>query len=91
MATINVETKFDIGDSVFGFVDGEIHNLVIDRIEVSIARYKDDNPYNQINIIYLATTTDAVFNHQNRFKEGQLFTEDEVKSYIEKYFKRRTY
>ena len=39
MATINVKTKFDIGDSVFGFVDGEIHNLVIDRIEISIERF----------------------------------------------------
>ena len=39
MGTINVKTKFDIGDSVFGFVDGEIHNLIIDRIEISIERF----------------------------------------------------
>ena len=89
MATINVKTKFDIGDSVFGFTDNGLHNVRIDRLEVSIARYNNDNPYNQIKIDYLATTTDVKFNLQHRFKEGQLFTEDEIKSYVENYFKER--
>lgn len=91
MGTINVKTKFDIGDSVFGFVDGEIHNLVIDRIEISIERFSPDNPIQNNNIVYLATTTDAKFNIQHRIKNEALFTENELKEYINKYFKSKTY
>ena len=90
MATINVKTKFDIGDSVFGFVDGEIHNLVIDRIEINIERFFPDNPIQNNNIVYLATTTDAKFNVQHRIKNEALFTEDELKEYINKYFESKT-
>lgn len=91
MATINVKTKFDIGDSVFGFVDGEIHNLVIDRIEISIERFSPDNPIQNNNIVYLATTTDAKCNIQHRIKNEALFTEDELKEYINKYFESKIY
>lgn len=91
MATINVKTKFDIGDSVFGFIDGEIHNLVIDRVEISIERFSPDNPIQNNNIVYLATTTDAEFNIQHRIKNEALFTEDELKEYINKYFENKTY
>lgn len=91
MATINVKTKFDIGDSVFGFVDGEIHNLIIDRIEISIERFGKDNPYQNNKIVYLATTTDAEFNTQYRIENEALFTEEELKEHINKYFKRRSY
>ena len=91
MATINVKTKFDIGDSVFGFIDGEIHNLVIDRVESSIERFSPDNPIQNNNIVYLATTTDAEFNIQHRIKNEALFTEDELKEYINKYFENKTY
>ena len=91
MATINVKTKFDIGDSVFGFVDGEIHNLVIDRVEISIERFSPDNPIQNNKIVYLATTTDAEFNIQHRIKNEALFTEDELKEYINKYFESKTY
>ena len=91
MATINVKTKFDIGDSVFGFVDGEIHNLVIDRIEINIERFSADNPIQNNNIVYLATTTDAKYNNQYRFRNETLYTEEELKKYINRYFERRTY
>jgi hypothetical protein len=91
MAIINVKTKFDIGDSVFGFVDGEIHNLVIDRIEISIERFGKNNPIQNNKIVYLATTTDAKFNTQHRINDEALFTEEELKGYIDKYFKRRSY
>lgn len=86
MATIKVETKFNIGDSVFGFVDGEIHNLIIDRIEISVERFGKDNPIQRNKIIYLATTTDADFNHQHRINNESLFTKEELKEYINKYF-----
>lgn len=86
MTTINVKTKFDIGDSVFGFVDGEIHNLIIDRIEISVERFGKDNPYQNNRIIYLATTTDVNFNHQHRFPNETLYTKEEIKEYINKYF-----
>ena len=86
MATINVETKFDIGDSVFGFVDGEIHNLVIDRIEISVERFSSDSPMQNNKIVYLATTTDAKFNIQHRIKNESLFTADELNEDINKYF-----
>ena len=91
MATINVKTKFDIGDSVFGFVDGEIRNFVIDRMEISVERFYPDRPIHNNKVVYLATTTDAKFNMQHRIKEEALFTEDEIKKYINKYFERRTY
>ena len=91
MATINVKTKFDIGDSVYGFVDGEIHNLVINRIEIGIERFSPDSPMQNNTIVYLATTTDAKFNSQHRIHNEALFTEEELKEYINNYFKRQTY
>lgn len=86
MATINVKTKFDVGDSVFGFIDRKIYNLVIDRIEISVERFGKDNPYQNNKIIYLATTTDAKVNRQYRFPSETLFTKEEIKEYINKYF-----
>lgn len=91
MATINFKTKFDVGDSVFGFVDGEIHNLIIDRIEISVEKFGKDNPVQRNKIIYLATTTDAEFNIQHRIKNEALFTEEELKEYINKYFENKSY
>lgn len=91
MAIINVKTKFDIGDSVFGFVDGEIHNLIIDRIEISIERFGKNNTIQNNRIVYLATTTDAKFNSQHRIHNEALYTEEELKEHIRKYFERRTY
>lgn len=91
MATINIKTKFDIGDSVFGFVDGEIHNLVINRIEISVKRFSLDSQMQNNRIIYLATTTDAKFNVQHRIKDEALFTEEELKEYINKYFESKSY
>lgn len=87
MATFNIETKFDVGDSVFGFVDGEIHHLIIDRVEISSYRFSADNPIQKNEITYLATPTDAKFNHQRKFYNETLFTENELKEYINKYFK----
>lgn len=87
MATIKVKTKFDIGDSVFGFVDGEIHNLVIDRIEISVERFCPNDPIQKNKIVYLATTTDVKFNCQHRINNEALFTMEELKEYINKYFK----
>lgn len=89
MATINVKTKFDIGDSVFGFVDGGLHNLIINRIEISVERFSPDKPIQRNKIVYLATTTDAEFNHQHRINSESLFTEEELKEYINKYFESR--
>ena len=86
MATISIKTKFDIGDSVFGFVDGEIHNLIINRIDISIERFNVDNPIQNNKITYLATTTDAKYKHQYKFCDETLFTKDECKEYIDKYF-----
>lgn len=93
MATINVKTKFDVGDSVFGFVDGEIHNLIIDRIEISIERFSSISrgAIQNNSIVYLATTTDAAFNTQHRIKNEALFTEEELKEHIDKYFKSKSY
>lgn len=91
MATINVNTKFDVGDSVYGFIDGEIHNLVIDRIEISVERFSPDSPMQNNKIVYLATTTDAKFNTQHRIYNESLFTEEEIKEYINNYFERKTY
>lgn len=88
MATINVKTKFDIGDSVFGFVDGEIHNLIIDRIEISIEKFGKDNTIQNNRIVYLATTTDAKFNHQHRIDNESLYTKEELKEHINKYFEK---
>lgn len=91
MSTINVKTKFDVGDSVFGFVDGEIHNLIIDRIEISVERYYFDKPIQNNKIVYLATTTDAKFNHQHRFHDESLYTENELKELVKNYFESKTY
>lgn len=88
MATINIKTKFDVGESVFGFVDGEIHNLIIDRIEISIERFCPDNPIQNNKIVYLATTIDAEFNHQHRINNEALYTEEELKEHINKYFEK---
>ena len=91
MATIKLKTKFDIGDSVFGFIDGEIHNLIIDRIEISVEKFGKDNPIQKHRIVYLATTTDCEFNHQHRINNEALFTEEELKEYINKYFEHKSY
>ena len=85
MATINIKTKFDIGDSVFGFVDGEIHHLIINRIEISSYRFSADNPIQRNDIRYLATTTDAEHNYQHTFYNETLYTKDELKEYVNKY------
>ena len=91
MATISVETRFDIGDSVFGFVDGELHNLIINRIEISVERFSLDTSRQNIEIVYLATTTDAEFNHQHRINSKSLFTEEELKEYVNEYFETKTF
>lgn len=91
MTTINVNTKFDIGDSVYGFVEGEIHNLIIDRIEITVEKFGKDNPTQRNRIVYLATTTDAKFNTQHRIKDESLFTEEDIKEYINNYFESKTY
>ena len=87
-----LKTKFDIGDSVYGFVDGEVHNLIVDRIEISFERFDSYNPnkYTNYKIVYLATTTDSKkSNYQHRFTEGTLFTEEELKNHVNEYFKNR--
>lgn len=89
MATINVKTKFDIGDSVYGFVDGEVHNLIIDRIDISVERFSASDPIQNNKIVYLATTTDAKYNSQYRFHNETLYTEEELKEYINNYFERK--
>ena len=87
-----IKTKFEIGDSAFGFVEGEIHNVIVDRIEINFVRFNKDesNRHTKYDVTYLATTTDCEkFNHQYRFKEGTLFTEEEIKNYINNYFNDR--
>ena len=88
MATINIKTKFDIGDSVFGFVDGEIHHLIIDSIDVSTSRFNVGDPIQKDEIVYYATTTDAKYNRQHRFYNESLFTKDECKEYINNFFEK---
>lgn len=87
MNTIEINTKFDIGDLVYGFTNGEVHKLIIDRIDITLARYNKDNPFNNFNIIYLATTIDESCNHQYRFSEKGLFTKDEIINLVNEYFK----
>ena len=90
MRELSVKTKFDIKDSVFGFVDNGLHNLIIDRIETHVAEFgSKENKYTQLDVYYLATTTDSKFKGQHRFKEGELFTEEEIKAYVDEYFKNR--
>jgi len=91
MKDINIKTKFDIGNLVYGFPDKELHELKIDRIEVSTAKfgYIGGNNKTNIKIIYLATTTDAEFNCQHEFTEEQLFTKEELKNYIDNYFRNK--
>lgn len=85
-----LKTKFDIDDLVFGFVDGEIHEVKIDRIEINFERFDKTRPeFTRYKTIYLATTTDAKCNFQHRFKENQLFNEEELKVYVNEYFKNR--
>ena len=86
MATINIETKFDIKDNAFAFVDGEIHNVIVDRIELHVERFGIKNTIQNIRVVYLATTTDAKFNSQHRFHDETLYTKDELKEYVNKYF-----
>ena len=91
MNKLTIETKFDIGNIVYGFPDKELHKLIIDRIEVSFVRFGKDykGGINQCKISYLATTKDADNNFQHRFTEDQLFTEEELKNYVDNYFKDR--
>ena len=91
MKELTIKTKFDIGDTVYGFPDKELHQLVIDRIEINFARFGKDykDGINKCEILYLATTKDAKNNFQHRFTEEQLFTEEELKIYINEYFKNR--
>ena len=85
-----IKTKFDVDDIVYGFVDGEVHELTIDRIDIKFERFDKENPnFTRYETAYLATTKDDKFNCQHRFKEGTLFTEEELKNYVNKYFKNR--
>ena len=83
MKEIITKTKFDIGDIVYGFPDNELHKLVIDRIDVSIAKFGD---ITQEKVFYLASTIDSKNKVQHRFQENHLFTAEEVKAYINDYF-----
>ena len=58
MNKIEIKTKFDTGDSVYGFPDKELHNLIIDRIEVHVAEFGKDTKYQNVKVTYLATPTD---------------------------------
>ena len=89
MRELSIKAKFDVGDSVYGFPDKELHNLIIDRIETKIEEFGKDNKYQNIEIVYLATPTDDKYKCQTRFKENQLFTEEELKDYVNEYFKNR--
>lgn len=86
-----IKTKFDVDDLVYGFVDGELHQLKIDRIEISFERFGHKKPeYTRYNTTYLATTTDdKKYNLQHRLKENNIFTEEELKDYVNEYFKFR--
>jgi hypothetical protein len=83
---IEIKTKFEIDDSVYGFTDGKLHNLRIDRIEINLARYGSSNPVNNYEVCYLTTVMDDKSTYQCRFRECSLFTEDELKKYINNYF-----
>lgn len=91
MKDINIKTKFDIGDLVYGFPDKELHELKIDRIEVSTVKFGKIGNSNivHIKISYLATTTDAENNYQYAFTEEQLFTKEELKNHINDYFRNK--
>lgn len=91
MKDINIKTKFDIGDLVYGFPDKELHELRIDRIEVATAKFGwiGGNAKTDIEISYLATTIDSKFNCQHEFTEKQLFTKEELKNHIDNYFKNK--
>lgn len=87
MNKIEINTKFDIGDSVYGFPNGELHKLIINRIEISLVKFNEDKPFNALNITYLATTIDVTNRNQYRFGEKGLFTKDELLIHINDYFK----
>ena len=85
-----IKTKFDVDDIVYGFVDGKVHELTIDRIDVKFERFDKENPnFTRYETAYLATTKDAEFNCQHRFKEGTLFTEEEIIQHVNEYFENR--
>lgn len=84
MKEITIKTKFDIGDVVYGFPDNALHKLVVDRIEISVVKFKE---VPQIKVFYLASTIDQKMSYQHRFEEHTLFTEEEVKAYVNNYFK----
>lgn len=85
-----IKTKFDVDDIVYGFVDGRVHELTIDRIDVKFERFDKENPnFTRYETTYLATTKDAKFNCQHRFEESILFTEEELKNHVNEYFKNR--
>lgn len=85
-----LETRFDVGDSVFEFVNGQVHNLVIDRIEINFERFGKTNNFTRYKVSYLATTRDCKdYNPQCRFTEGTLFTEEELKNHVKEYFENR--
>lgn len=85
MNKIEINTKFDIGDSVYGFPNNEVHKLVIDRIEISLARFNKNNAINDFRITYLATIIDATPSAQYRFNEKSLFTKEELIEYVNQF------
>lgn len=83
MREVTIKTRFDIGDIVYGFPDNELHKLVIDRIEISVTKFGE---VTQTKVVYLASTTDSKNNFQHRFQDCHLFSEQEVKSYVNDFF-----
>lgn len=83
MREVTIKTRFDIGDIVYGFPDNELHKLVIDRIEIAVTKFSE---VTQTKVVYLASTIDSKNNFQHRFQDCQLFSEQEVRSYVNDFF-----
>lgn len=81
---IPIKTKFNVHDIAYTFIEGEIHKVRVDRIEISIAIFALNENKNITTdaIKYFATIQDGTYDFQNTFKEKELYRQAELEKYM---------
>lgn len=89
MSKFEVTAKFDIGDTVYGFVENGLHKVTIDSVEIVVTKFSNFYTTRQ-EVRYKATLLNDDGEHHTYYnlKESDLFTREELISYIENSLKK---
>lgn len=82
---IKINTKFDVGDNVWGFYNGIPKLLKIDYFDIEFKKFDRFNPMcAKCDIKYFATPVDNETNYQQAYMENSLYTKEELKDLVNK-------